>query len=379
VPLRYPSKAIINLDAYAFNLALVHRIVGRNIAVIPIVKANAYGHGLEPIARTAIQSGAKLLGVAAVEEAICLRDAGIKTPILVMTPSHRETLRLFIEYKLTPILSDTAAAESLGMMAHEAHYVAPIHCKIDTGMGRQGIDYDDALDVLQRLRCITNIDIQGICTHFPTADLVEDRFTQSQIKAFKDLLKQMDRAGIPYEMAHAANSAAIVNYRDSLFDAVRPGLICYGIWPCKTAPGVSTLRRALRWETTVVQVRALKSRANIGYGRTYTAGSPLRTAILPVGYADGYRYQLSNNADVLIRGRRCPVLGAISMDQIVVDVTALPHVSCGDVATLLGTDGELEITAEELAERAGTIPYDILTGIGARVFREYKYDTTEKA
>jgi len=142
---------------------------------------------------------------------------------------------------------------------------------------------------------------------------------------------------------------------------------------------VSTLRRVLRWETTVVQVRQLKQYATIGYRCTYTARGPIRTAVLPVGYADGYRYQLSNNADVLIRGRRCPVLGAVSMDQIVVDVTALPHVSCGDIATLIGTDGALEITAEELAERAGTIPYDILTGIGMRVFREYVHDKTEKA
>ncbi len=379
MPQRYPSKAIVNLDAYASTLALVQRIVGRTVGVIPIVKANAYGHGLEPISQTAIKSGAKLLGVAAVEEAIRLRDAGIETPILVMTPPPREVLRLFIEYKLIPILSDMAAVEALGAMAHEARRVAPIHCKIDTGMGRQGIGYDEALETLQSLRCITNIDIQGVCTHFPSADVVDDSFTLGQIKAFKQLIKQMEKAGIPYEIAHAANSAAIVNYRDSLFDAVRPGLICYGIWPCRAASRVSTLRRVLRWETTVVQVRQLKTYATIGYRCTYTARGPIQTAVLPVGYADGYRYQLSNNADVLIRGRRCPVLGAVSMDQIVVDVTALPHVSCGDIATLIGTDGTLEITAEELAERAGTIPYDILTGIGMRVFREYVHDKTEKA
>jgi len=184
MPQRYPSKAIVNLDAYASNLALVQRIVGRAIGVIPIVKANAYGHGLEPISQTAIKSGANLLGVAAVEEAIRLRDAGIETPILVMTPPPREVLRLFIEYKLTPMLSDMASVEALGTMAHEARRVAPIHCKIDTGMGRQGIGYDEALETLQSLRCVTNIDIQGVCTHFPSADVVDDSFTLGQIKAF---------------------------------------------------------------------------------------------------------------------------------------------------------------------------------------------------
>ncbi len=377
MPLRYPSKAIVNLDAYASNLALVQQITGAHIQLIPIVKANAYGHGLEPIAQTAIKSGAKLIGVATVEEAVRLRDAGIETPILVMMPSSREALRLFVEYQLTPIVSDTSLAETLNTLANEARRVVPIHCKIDTGMGRQGIGYDEALEKLQFIKRITNLDIQGICTHFPTADRTDDSFTQAQIKSFKQLVKQMEKAGIPYEMAHAANSAAIVNYPDSLFDAARPGLMCYGVWPTKTNSTLPTLRRVLRWETSVVQVRQLKPHANIGYRRTYTTRAPIQTAILPVGYADGYRYPLSNNADVLIRGRRCPVRGAVSMDQIVVDVTAVPHVSYGDVATLIGVDGDLEITVEELAEKAGTISYDILTGIGPRVYREYVHDKPE--
>lgn len=379
MPARYFSKVVVDLDAYASNLALVRRLVGDNIHLIPLVKANAYGHGLEPIARTAARGGARMLGVATVEEAARLRDAGIDIPILVLIPPPREALRLFIEYNLSLMVSDPGVAEAMGALAAASKRIVPVHCKIDTGMGRQGIDYDDALDTLQYIKRITNIDIQGICTHFPSADVADDSFTQAQIKAFRQLIRQVEKAGIPYEMAHAANSPAIVNYRDSLFDAVRPGLICYGIWPCKTSATVHPLRRVLRWETTVVQVRQLKAHANIGYGRTYATYGPARTAVLPVGYADGYRYQLANKADVLIRGRRCPVRGAVSMDQIVVDVTAVPQVAIGDTATLIGVDGDLEITAEELAEKAGTISYDILTGIGPRVYREYLNDKTENA
>ena len=373
----HPSKAIVNLDAYASNLALVRRLVGAGTQLIPVVKANGYGHGLEPIAQTAVAGGAALLGVATVDEAIRLRQAGIEIPVLVMIQPPREALRLFVEHRLTLMVADAALADAMGALAHEAHKVVPVHCKIDTGMGRQGINYDAALETLQHIKRITNIDIQGICTHFSTAELVEDSFTQGQVKAFKALIKQVEKAGLPYEIAHAANSAAIVNYPDSIFDAVRPGLICYGIWPGKNNGSPPLLRRALRWETTVVQVRQLKAGANIGYGRTYTTYGPTRTAILPVGYADGYRYQLANKADVLIRGRRCPVRGAVSMDQIVVDVTAVPQAAPGDVATLIGADGDLEITVEELADKAGTISYDILTGIGPRVLRQYVHDKTE--
>lgn len=370
-----PSRVIINLDAYAENLRLVGQIVGERVRIIPIVKANAYGHGLEPIAKVAIQQpGVELLGVATVNEAIRLRKCGITVPILVLVQPSRDLLPLILEHNLTVVVGDSGIAEALGNLGKELHRVVPVHCKIDTGMGRQGINLDEAIAVLEFMKRITNIDIQGICTHFPTADVPEDAFTQEQIKAFKALIKQIDKIGIPYEMIHAANSAALVNYPESLFDAVRPGLMCYGIWPVATDFNRPPLRRVLRWETTVVQVRQLKPGVPIGYGRSFVTYGVTRTAILPVGYADGYKYQLSNNANVLIHGKLCPVRGAVSMDQIVVDVTAVPQVSYGDTAVLIGRDGDLEITVEELARRAKTIPYDILTGIGERVARQYEYD-----
>lgn len=367
----YSSIATIDLDAYAFNLGLVRRLVGNDTGIISILKANAYGHGLLPMARVALRSGTQLLGVASVQEGIALRENGIVSPILVMLQPHRDALPYCVEHQLTLMVSDTSLADQLGALAQEANRVVPVHCKVDTGMGRQGFPLEEALNAIQYITRITRVDIQGICTHFPCADIIDDPFTLDQIKAFKQLLKKIEKLGVPYETAHAANSAAILNYRESVFDSVRPGLMTYGIWPSDAGIGSPPLKRVLRWETRIVQVRQMPVGASVGYNRSWTAYRPTRTAILPVGYADGYKHQLGNKAYVLIRGKRCPVRGAVSMDQIVVDVTDLPQIANGDTATLIGQDGNEIVTVEELARLAGVIPYDILTGIGSRVHRHY--------
>ncbi|MFA7692442.1 MAG: alanine racemase [Candidatus Hydrogenedentes bacterium] len=372
------SRVIIDLDAYRANLAFIRKVVGNTVRMIPIVKANAYGHGLRAIAEAAVDEGVALIGVATVDEGLYLRESGMTAPILVMLQPPRRALEDAIKNKLTLMVADKGLADDIGAIAYAMNQVVPIHFKIDTGMGRQGIWHDEANAMLQHIKHITNIDIQGICTHFPSADIEEDSFTLNQIKVFKQLLKQLQKLGFPYEIAHAANSAAIVNYRDSYFDAVRPGLISYGVWPSKTGIKEELLKRVLRWETNIIQLRELPPQSNIGYDRSYTTYGPTRTAILPVGYADGYPYRLANKSDVLIRGKRCPVRGAVSMDQIVVDVSALPRVSQGDTAILIGKDRDMEITAEELAQKAGTIPYDILTGIGPRVCREYIQQSKDK-
>ncbi len=366
-----PSRAIIDLDAYAHNMGVIRNFAGPKRGVIAVIKADAYGHGAVPLSRAALRGGAILLGVATVHEAVVLRQAGIDAPILVMVNPHEDELGLIVEHRLTLMVSDIETAQRLGELAREAGRISTIHCKVDTGMGRQGFPVDEAPEALQAISRITHIDIEGIATHFPSADRPDDPFTLSQIKSFRQVVRRIEKLGVPFEFAHAANSAAIINYADSLFDAVRPGLISYGLWPMPESSERSPLRRVLRWETHVVQVRDLPDGATIGYNRTFTANGPIRTAVLPVGYADGYRRHLSNNADVLIRGRRCPVRGIISMDQTVVDVSALPEVRCGDTAVLIGSDGDETVTAEELARRAGTISYDILTGIGKRVVREY--------
>lgn len=366
-----PSKAIIDLAAYAENLDVARRYAGGAAHMIAVVKANAYGHGLTQIARRAAESKAHMLGVATLNEGVDLRAAGIEIPILLMVQPGEDALDAIIEHNLTVMVSTLGFAERLGEAAQRARRVAAVHCKVDTGMGRQGFALGSAPSELQSVTRISHIDIEGIATHFPVADQPEDPYTYNQIKAFKALLRQLDKAGIPYEMAHAANSAAIINYEGSIFDTIRPGLMTYGVWPGKTPPASSPLRRVLRWETRITQVRELEPGASVGYGRTFTTSARTRVAILPIGYADGYKHALSNCAEVLIKGKRCPVRGSVSMDQITVDISAVPDAAPGDTATLIGADGQECITVEELARLANTIPYDILTGIGARVQREY--------
>lgn len=365
------SRVIIDLNAYAHNLTLVQQLIPSGCQIMAIVKANAYGHGAIPVAHRALAEGAGMLGVAMVDEAVALRDNGIQAPIVVMVQPPEDALAAVVEYNLRPMLSDTRAAERLGDLARKANKVIPIHCKVDSGMGRQGFELEEAVRNMLFLTRVSNIDIEGVATHFPVADLPDNPFTLNQIKQFKQVLRQLDKEGIPYEMAHAANSAAILNYPTSAFSMVRPGLMTYGVWPTDTPPASSPLMRVLRWETQVVIVKELEAGASIGYGRTYTAKETTRAAILPVGYADGYKHSLSNRSDVLIRGKRCPVRGSVCMDQIVVDVTAVPQVAIGDTATLIGTDGDESITVEELARHAQGIPYDILAGIGTRVQRRY--------
>jgi alanine racemase len=369
----FPSRVVVDLEAYAANLGVVRRLAGPQCRVIAVIKANAYGHGFQRMARAALDAGAAMLAVAMVHEAVALREAGITAPILVLVQPDPEGLPALVAHDLEVMLSDVAAAEALGAAAHRAGRVAAVHCKVDTGMGRQGFACDRAAAEIVRVTRISNLDVVGIATHFPNAEAPDDPFTREQVKRFRGVLRELEKGGVPFEMVHAANSAAVVNYHDSLFDAVRTGLMTYGVWPSTGTPVPGLLQPVLRWEARIAQVRDLPKGATVGYGSTYTTPAPMRAAVLPVGYADGYRIQLSNRADVLLHGRRCPVRGRISMDQTVVDVTHLPvRPQPGEVAVLIGRDGDEQITAEELAERAGTIPYDILTGIGRRVWRAYR-------
>jgi len=365
------SRAMIDLDAYAHNLKVVRERIGAGPAIMAVIKANAYGHGSAPIARKALASGASMLGVATIEEGIALRAAGIEGPVVVLFQPPADALEAVVEHGLTLVVADVPTAEQLGRIAQRAGRLVKVHCQIDSGMGRQGFDIGSAVSEIQFLTRISHIDIEGVCTHFPTADKPDDEFTMNQFKAFRGALRQLEREGIPYEMAHCCNSPAIVNYPRFALDMVRAGLMTYGVWPTADAPAENPLRPVMRWETRVTQVREFEAGANISYGRTFTVPERMKAAILAVGYADGYQHRLSNRAQVLIHGTRCPVRGSVCMDQTVVDITHAPPVKTGDTAVLLGDAGGNRITAEELAAHAGTIPYEILTGVGERAPRIY--------
>lgn len=366
-----PSRAIVDLHAYAHNLQVVRKYIGPGPAIMAVIKANAYGHGLVPMAHKALATGAKMLGVATIEEGIALRNAGIAAPVVVLFQPAADALEAVAEFGLTLVVADVSTAEQLGRIAQRMNRIVKVHCQIDSGMGRQGFDLGTAVTDIQFLTRISHIDIEGICTHFPTADRLDDEFTQNQFKAFRTLLRQLEREGIPYEMAHCCNSPGVVNYPQFALDMVRAGLMTYGAWPNPERPADCPLKPVMRWETRVTQVREFEPGASISYGRTFTATEHMKAAILAVGYADGYQHRLSNRAHVLIHGTRCPVRGSVCMDQTVVDITHAPPVKTGDIAVLLGADGNEQITAEELAAHANTIPYEILTGIGERAPRIY--------
>ncbi|MGC9054858.1 MAG: alanine racemase, partial [Candidatus Hydrogenedens sp.] len=229
----FMSKVIIDLSAYCNNLQVVRNLVGSSVRIIAVVKANAYGHGLVPIAQYAEKWGVNMLAVANIEEGITLRKSGIKIPILILLQPDDDELPALIDYKLTPLLSEIEVAKKISELATRAKVNISVHCKIDTGMGRQGFSVDTFIKDIKKIVYLPHIDIEGIATHFPCADEENDVFTINQIRIFSKLLNDLEREGIPYEFAHSANSPAIINYPKSYFDAVRPGLMTYGIWPVK--------------------------------------------------------------------------------------------------------------------------------------------------
>ena len=368
----YGMRVVVDLDAYRHNLRYVRSLIPDECSIMAVVKDNAYGHGLVSVSKAALAEQVQMLGVSTVEEGAALRAAGVDAPILVMVQPPADALHEAIEHDLRVMISDVATGERLGELAHRVNKVVLVHCKVDSGMGRQGFALTAAPAELLHLTRVSHLDIEGVATHFPVADTTSDPYITNQIRAFKTLLKQLNDQGIPYEMAHAANSGAIVNYPASHFSMVRPGLMTYGIWPTDAPPAKNPLRPVMRWEAKVILVKELDAGASIGYGRTYVTSSRVRVAILPVGYgAAGYKRALSNKADVLIRGKRCPVRGTVCMDQIVVDVSHVGDVAPGDTATLLGADGNERITANELAAHAQTIPYEILTSVAPNFDRDY--------
>jgi len=370
-----PSRLIIDLGAVANNLNVVRRHVGRATAVIAVVKADGYGLGMVPIARTLAAHGVEYLAVARLENAVQLRDAGITTPSLVLGTLTEHEIPAALAHDLSLTLVSLPFAERLHEAAMDAQKVVKVHCNIDTGMGRLGFDPDTAANQLGQLARFSTIDIEGVYTHLVQAHLARDPFTQSQLKKFRTALKQIDAVGSPYEIAHAANSAAILNYPAARFDAVRPGILMYGVMPDTSMERPSELRDVVRYESRVVFLKRVPAGTPIGYGRTYVTPAPTTVATVPAGYADGIPYSLSNKGTVLVGGRRCPILGSVTMDHIMVDATGVPDVAVNDVVTIIGTDGDQRIGVEEVASVAGTIPYAVLTGLSPRLPRVYVDET----
>lgn len=374
-----PCWAEVNLSAIEHNIAQVRSLIGEQCSFMAVVKADAYGHGAVPVAHSAITAGASHIAVATVAEAVQLRGAGIDAPILVLGPCLPSEAPDVVGYDLTQVICDDTLAKALSRAARAAGRSVKVHVKVDTGMGRLGVPFPHAVEFVQRVAAMQGVTLEGVLSHFATADEADFSFAEAQLSRFVGCCDALKAAGFAGIIRHIANSGGVLNLPDSYLDLVRPGLLMYGLdLPHPTRVNIR-LRPALSWKAKVTFVRRAEAGETVGYGRTYTVPHPTTLAVIPVGYADGYDRRLSNNADVLIHGRRVPVVGRVSMDRIVVDVGGLDGVSVGDEAVLIGHQGEERITAAELARRVDTTVHEIPTRIGPRVPRRYVIDAVDEA
>ena len=337
-----------------------------------VVKANAYGHGAVPVARVAVAAGATWLGVALPEEAAMLRVAGIASRILVLGPIAPEQASLVARHDLDQCVSDPVQAEFLNRAATSAGRPLRLHLKVDTGMGRVGVSLREVGPAATRIAALPAVRLAGLMTHFAESDAADPAFTREQLARFAAATGAVRAAGVAIPLRHAANSAALLHHPDARLDMVRPGIMLYGCHPCDRRPNDPTLAPALRFRTVVSHLKDLPAGGSVSYGRTFVAPHDLRIATLPVGYADGLARLLSGQGQVLIGGQRVPIVGRVCMDMTMVDVTGVPDVRVGDEAVLIGRQDAEEITADEVAALTGTISYEVLCRIGARVPRVYR-------
>lgn len=361
---RHRTWAEIDTAALRHNVAVVRAQVGERVRIMAVVKANAYGHGVG-IVVPALADVVEIFGVANVSEASAVRELVPEHPIYILGPALPEERAEIAERRFIPLVSGLEEAQAYAALAGATPL--DIHLKLDTGMGRIGIWQGDALEVVRAICAVDGLRVAGVASHLPVAD--EDAaYTRTQLAHFETLVSQLRADGLPSPIVHVENSAGIIGFPAHASDMVRPGLMLYGSSP---VPAFQTeLRAVMTWKTRVVQVRDVGAGRSVSYGRTFTTERPTRIATLAVGYADGFRRSLSGKcAEVLIGGKRCAVLGRVTMDQIMVDVTEQPSVAVGDEVVLMGAQGDAEILASELAEKAGTIAWEIFTGIGPRVKR----------
>jgi alanine racemase len=378
-----PTSVHIDLHALRDNVRLARRLAGAR-EVIAVIKADAYGHGAVPVARVLAAEGIGRFGVALVEEGRALREAGLKGEIIVLGGFTADQAVDLADLGLSAAVFHLDHAAALDQAARRVGRLASIHVKVDTGMGRLGFPVAAAVQSLARLIDCPGLRLEGLMTHFSDADLSDPGYAREQMRRFDAVAETARRAGVTIPMRHAANSAALIKGPQGLgiaegadssdgplYEAVRPGIMLYG---CRPGPDVSgaALRPVLSLTTRISLLKRVPANTPISYGRTFVTCRETLIGVLPIGYADGYPRALSNCGAVLVRGRRAPVVGRVCMDLTMIDVTEVPGVAEGDETVLIGSQGDDALSAEEVAEAAGTIAYELLCGIGPRVPRYYR-------
>jgi len=370
-----PTVAEINLAALRHNYGVIARRTPEGCGVLAVVKADAYGHGFMDVALELEALGVTAYGVAFLAEGIQLRKSGIDRPILILGGIYPGQERKTVGFNLSSAVFTLDQARALDDAARRLYRKAKIHVKVDTGMGRLGIASGEAAPFFEALRTLPNLELEGIFSHFASADELDDdgrSYTRRQVEAFGAALAAARAAGFAPRYVHMANSAAALALDLGFCNLVRPGITLYGVLPSPDFRGMADLQPVMRLRSTVAMLKTVEPGTSISYGRRYTAGERRLIASVPIGYADGYCRSLTNRGEALVRGRRARVVGTVCLDWILLDVTGVAGVAVGDEVTLLGPDpmGDC-IGAEELAQAAGTIPYEIFCGISKRVPRIY--------
>ncbi|HOE63691.1 MAG TPA: alanine racemase [Candidatus Sumerlaeota bacterium] len=366
-----PTIAAISLDAVKHNIQAIQKKVGAACQVMAVVKANAYGHGMAQVAQASLEAGAARIGVATVDEAAILRDLKIKAPILVMGPALLEHAEFFIARNISAAVGSIEAARAFGRAARKLGKKARIHIKTDTGMGRFGFWWENLAALLPEIKKIRGLHLEGCFTHFATSDIADYAYTKWQHENFKKLLDSAARQKIRFDIIHAANSGAIMQHPETYHDCVRAGVMLYGMLPDQKTKPTVPIKPVMTLTTRLVEIRQHPKGRCISYGCTWQTPRASRIGILPIGYGDGYSRKFSNKGQVLIRGRRAPIVGRVCMDQTLVDLSAIPEAQIGDRVLLWGENELGVLKVEEAAKWMGTITYEVTCALGARIPRVY--------
>lgn len=371
----YRCWAEVDLEALRQNLLWIKQTVGKGVKIATVVKADAYGHGLKQIAALLMQSGTDVFGVANLNEAEAVRSIGKGWQILMLGACLPKEVHWAVSDDVMPTISSKPEADLFSAEAKRQGKIVKIQIKIDTGMGRLGVWYENALDLINYCRNLAQIKVAGIFTHFSSAE-DDKKFTQLQKNRFLKVLGELKKAKIKIPLAHSNNSAGIIHEKDTYFNMVRPGLLVYGIVPKGKRRTKNDIKNhlipALSFKCHVSYIKEIPAGTPISYGHIFTSKKRMKVAILTAGYGDGYLRAGSNKAQVIIKGKRCNVVGRITMDQMIADVSAVPDLSPGDEVVLIGTQGNEKIDVCEIAEWFGTIPYEVFTSITYRVPRIYR-------
>lgn len=371
LPDSHSTRAEIDLPAFRSNIDAVRAYVGPGVAVMAVVKANAYGHGAVRMAKAAIAHGVERLAVARYHEGIELREGGVTAPVLIFENSEEAHLRRALEHGLELTVMTKRGLEAAAAAGRESGTRARVHVKVDTGMGRLGVADMQAADLVESVARERGVELAGVYSHFATSEETDRAFADAQRRRFERALEEVGRRKIEIPLRHMANSGAIISMPEARFDLVRPGIMLYGYPPGNGMPERFPVRPVMSLRSRVSHLKLVDAGTSISYGRRYHARGRTAIATIPVGYADGYFRLLTSRASVLIRGRRFPVVGTICMDHIMADLGPVTDVEEGDTVTLIGRDGSESISGWEVAETLGTIPYEVTCAITSRVWRRY--------